>query len=433
VEPRERVPQDALAQLNDNPPLPLRADQYGAQVLLMLEPETFARNLLLWMGSVDELGTPSYLAFWGYDYAARRGVGNYYSTNCFTLLELIHAYLRVTGDFSFLNTTLSIGPFPNGTYAHARVYDLSVAMARHWRAMAPSGHLADYGLAPNLLECVPSYIHYVASCNAGNAWMSAAMAEIAGARGDAVTAAALAADAAAIADEVLARLYLPSKGFFAALQPNGSAVPVQHVMDYVYVTRFLGVAGGAAGGRVGAGVITAATAAEMAAFVRGALLVPHWMRALSLTDPAAPLSNRSDHGPSGAYIGWPALTVKALASQGLRADALAFLNDTLFVATLGPYGQAVEVRPPGDPYKPMDVTLYNAMVSHAFADAIADVAFGWEIPLVLPGGAAPSNPLKDPGVPRGFTGTLFNVEWLGRLYNVVSRDDGLSFVAAAHE
>ena len=198
----------------------------------------------------------------------------------------------------------------------------------------------------------------------------------------------------------------------------------------MYVTRFLGVAGGAAGGRVGAGSIPAGVAAEMAAFVRGALLVPHWMRALSLSDPAAPLSNRSDHGPSGAYIGWPALTVKALASQGYRAEALAFLNDTVFVAQLGPYGQAVEVRPPGDPYKPMDVTLYNALVSHAFADAILDVAFGWELPAVLPGSAAPSNPIKDPGAPRGFSGALFNVEGRGPLFNVVRGPSGLALEAA---
>jgi hypothetical protein len=50
------------------------------------EPETYARQILLWMGSVDEAGVPSYLSFWGYDYASRRGVGNYYSTNLFTLL-----------------------------------------------------------------------------------------------------------------------------------------------------------------------------------------------------------------------------------------------------------------------------------------------------------------------------------------------------------
>ena len=72
------------------------------------------------------------------------------------------------------------------------------------------------------------------------------------------------------------------------------------VMDYTYVSLYLGVEGPGQ-----AGYISAAVAEEMAAFVKQSLLVPHWMRALSLTDPAAPLSNRSDHGPSGSYIGWP--------------------------------------------------------------------------------------------------------------------------------
>jgi hypothetical protein len=400
---------------------------------MMLEPETFARQLLLWLGGVDEAGTPSYLSFWGYDYASRRGVGNYYSTNLFTLVELLHAYLRVTRDFEFLNTTLSIGPYPNGTFAQRSVYELAMEMAEHWRAQGASGHLADFGLAPNLLECVPSYTHYVAGPNAGNAWMAAAMARLAGAwAGDGARAAALAADAAAIGAEVLQRLYVPGKGYWGALGAGGGGnlTGVQHVMDFAYTSRFLGLQGGASGGRVAPGAIPPATAAEMTAWLKGSLLVPHWMRALSLSDPAAPLSNRSDHGPSGAYIGWPALTVKALHALGDTAGALAFLNDTLFCATLGPYGQAIEVNPPGDPYKPMDVTLYNALVAHAFGDAIMEVAFGLVLPLAPPGEAPPASPLVDAGVPRGFEGTLWGVEWAGARWNVVSGAGGLELVPA---
>ena len=169
----------------------------------MLEPATYARQLLLWLGGVDENGIPSYLSFWGYDYASRRGVGNYYSSNLFTLVELLHAYLRVTRDFDFLNTTLSIGPYPNGTFAQRSLYQLAIDMAQHWQGMNASGHLADFGLAPNLLECVPSYIHYVAGPNAGNCWMAAAMSQLAGWAGDAALAASLAAQAGAIGSEVL--------------------------------------------------------------------------------------------------------------------------------------------------------------------------------------------------------------------------------------
>lgn len=405
-------------------------NQYGAQMLLLLEPETFARQILLWMGSVDEAGVPSYLSFWGYDYASRRGVGNYYSTNLFTLLELINAYCTTTGDYAFLNTTLTI-PYPNGTLTTPTLYQLSVAMAQHWQGMNPKGHLGDYGLAPNLLECVPSYIHYVAGPNAGNAWMSHVMAGVAQAWGDVALAQELQTQATDIASDVVDTLYAPGGvGYWVALQPNGSTPTVQHVMDFVYTTRYLGVTGGKSGGGVAPGVITPSMASQMVSFFTAQLQAPYWMRALSLSDPAAPLSNRSDHGPSGSYIGWPALSIKALHALGRTDAALGFLNSTLFGSTLGPYGQAIELNAPGYPYKPMDVTLYNAMVSCAFADAIMQVAFGWVLPPVLPGQTPPPTPLENPGESRGFNGVMSGVEWNGGLWDVVSNSSGLFVVTA---
>ena len=438
-------------------------------MLMALEPETYIRQLLLWLGSTDENGLPSAWGFWGrvfslsrdaleaalpplsarqspwsnpaslapsrtrrYDYAARRGVGNYYGTNDFTLFELIHSYLRLTGDFGVLNTTLLI-PQPNGTEVRATLYELTLSLVTHWRALNASGGLADYGGAPNLLECVPTYIHYVASCNAANAWMSAAFADVAEAwAGDGALAASLRADADTTAAAVLTQLYLPGAGFFGARQPNGSLTPVAHVMDHVYVTRYLGVVGAPAASGVGAGRIPLAVADEMAAWAAAQLRVPHWMRALSLLDPAAPLSNRSDHGPSGAYVGWPPLTIKALAMQRRHDEALAFLLDTAFATTLGAYGQAIEIRPPGLPYKPMDVTLYNALVAHAFSDAIITTFFGF-VPLAdLPGQPPTTSPLADAATPRGFDGRLSGVRWRGALYDVVSvAGTGLTLVPHA--
>ena len=145
-------------------------------------------------------------------------------------------------------------------------------------------------------------------------------------------------DAASIAASILDLLYVPpngsafSGGYFSALYPNGTlqarveegnkgregrvlhscTLPshrpclqgVRHVMDYVYVTQFLGVnrsSSSSSGGRPA--YIPPGVAAEMGAFVARELLALPWMRALSLRDPAAPFSNRSDHGPSGAYLG----------------------------------------------------------------------------------------------------------------------------------
>jgi hypothetical protein len=165
-------------------------------------------------------------------------------------------------------------------------------------------------------------------------------------------------------------------GVWRAQYPNGSSAVVRHVMDYTYVMLSLGVdaqqkqqeqqqqkkqqqqqqlqqpngtadgrgtrggngsvgGGGGGGGGVGGGSNTSRSssttttsagggggflpphvAAEMSAFVARELLVPFWMRAQSLNDSAASASNRSDHGPSGAYVGWPALTVRAMGVQG---------------------------------------------------------------------------------------------------------------------
>ena len=104
---------------------------------------------------------------------------------------------------------------------------------------------------------------------------------------------------------------------------------------------------------------------------------------------------------------------------------MALVNDSLFVARLGPYGQAVEVRPPGDPYKPMDVTLYNAMVSASFADTICQTFFGFKPPLELPGEPPATSPLVDAATPRGLHGVLKNVVWHGALHTIVSDAQGL--------
>ena len=243
-------------------------NQYAADMLMTLEPETMMRQFLLWTSTVDEdSGVPSSWAYWGYDYSARRGVGNYYSANDMTLFELMHSYLRISGDSSFLATEYLVGPWPNGTYTNTTVYDTAVALATHWKsnpAYNVSMYLADYGGAPNLLECVPTYIHRVASINAGNSYMSLALADIAEWwAGDASLAAALRADADAIAGAVLGQLYIPGSGYFGAGYPNGTVEPVLHVMDYTYVTEYLRVN---RSGQV-RGYIPESIAAEMSGFV----------------------------------------------------------------------------------------------------------------------------------------------------------------------
>jgi len=397
-------------------------NQYSAQLHAMLEPLTLSRQLLLWTSSIDiDSSLPSQWAFWGLDYASGRGVGNYYSTNDFVIFELFTAIMRAKGDSSLLNKSYSVGPYPNGTFTSTTVYETMKSLATHWKTNPlynSSNYLADYGLAPNLLECVPSYIHRVASINAANSYMSKTFASIAESFGDSVLAIELQSDADNIAKAVLG-LYVEKMGFFNALYPNGTFQEVRHVMDFVYVSQYLDIV-------TNGGYISTQIALEMKEFVQRELIVPHWMRALSLNDSAAPLSNRSDHGPSGSYIGWPALVIRSFGLSSAFADAMAFLNDTLFSSTIGPYGQAIEIRPPGDPYKPMDVTLYNAMCAAGFADTIIQTFFGFVPPLVLSGSTPPTTPLINPKAFRGMEGVLYNVRWNGILWDIISSSNGVS-------
>jgi hypothetical protein len=378
---------------------------YAPTSYVLLDPQWQVESLVAWVSSIEQ-GVPSYWSYWGFDDASGRGIGNFYSANDFTLSQTIHTLLAVSRSTSVLGT-----PVANGT---ATLYDVLLAMATHWRSLNPSGFLADYGLAPNLLECVPTYIHYVASCNAANAWMMRRLAGIVG--GDpaspyhnASLAKELLGDAKGVSQDVLSRLYFPGQGYFGALYPNGTLQQVRHIMDYVYVSYFLG------------GDIPPTVAGEMTDFVARELLTPGWMRALSPLDPAAPFSNRSDHGPSGAYIGWPPLTMQAYGGQGRYTQALAFLNDTVAaVASLGPFGQAVEVRPPGTPYKPFDVTLYVEITGLSFAEVVLGTFFGYT------GGQGPS-PLGDEGTPRGFSGVLWGVRWGNETIDIVSGEAGLTW------
>lgn len=137
--------------------------------------------------------------------------------------------------------------------------------------------------------------------------------------GDQQVAAAYVAEAQKLAAGVLS-LYNPGKGFFSAQYPNGTKIGVRHVIDFVYVSEFLNQH------------LTPAIRAEMSRFVHDELLTDTWMRALSLKDRAASASDRTDHGPYGAYCGWPPLTAAAFARFGNHSEAAVRSHTTISAA-----------------------------------------------------------------------------------------------------
>ena len=85
------------------------------------------------------------------------------------------------------------------------------------------------------------------------------------------------------------------------------------------------------------------TKREMEEFFQRELQRDHWMVALSAEDPIAsnPDTRRDDHGWTGAYNAWPALSFQSLAKLGAGTagglgKAMDFLVSTATVTQNGP-------------------------------------------------------------------------------------------------
>jgi hypothetical protein len=295
---------------------------YAAPLLYTLEPLGL-RDMLEAMLGVD------FHAHYAIDALSVTGVGPWYAFNDWSVFLLLTGWAGTAarGDAA---------AFWLAPIAGRRAVDWLDSVATAWQALpsiAPpgGGALADYGLADNLLECVPSYLHGVPSLNAANVRMMRGAADVWAALGNASRAAELRASAAALLPAVLA-LYVPESGYWACAYPNGSAVPVRHVVDFVTVAEAI------------SGDLPARVRGEMAAFLSGSLLTPGWMRALALDDPVAPASDRADHGPWGAYDGWVAKTIDALMALGFADEAAALFDRFLpAVVAEGPLGQSHRV------------------------------------------------------------------------------------------
>jgi hypothetical protein len=276
----------------------------------LLDPEAMKAQLRHWIGSDihTHFGTSSLTG---------GPVGRWYSVNDYAMTRLVHDYLRFTRDTGFLDETTGGRPVRE----HLRDWALA------WQSLRGTGPLADYGEIDNLLECVSSYTHEVASLNAANVWNLRTVAEILAAQGDTDGAAALTAEADALVKAV-ADLYLPGRGHFAARQPDGTRVPVRHVYDFSVV------------GTTIAADLVAATRREMVEFYRRELQTGVWLRSLSPWDSDASFSPRPDHQWNGAYPAWPADAARSLIALGAPEVAIDWLPGLARSANQGPPGQA---------------------------------------------------------------------------------------------
>lgn len=258
-------------------------------------------------------------------------IGRWYSVNDFAMTRLVTDYVRFTGDEDFLDERIRAGSGREFTVA-----EHLVQWAEAWRGLRRASALADYGEIDNLLECVSSYTHEVASLNAANVWCLRTVAEVVERRGDRATAARLRSEADELRDAVL-ELYIDGEGYFAAGQPDGTRLPVRHCYDFSIV------------GTAMADDLPESVKAEMVEFFRRELQTENWMRALSPWDPDASYSVRPDHQWNGAYPAWPADAGRALSALGAPEVAAAWVDGLARSTNQGPTGQAhfVEEAVPG--------------------------------------------------------------------------------------
>lgn len=367
----------------------------SSTVHALLDPAPMRRQLAHWIG-VD------IHTHFGTEWQHGTPVGYWYAVNDYAMTRLVHDYVRFTGDTAFLDE-----PFPAAGSAPKPVAAHLVDWARAWQGLRGAHGLADYGEMDNLLECVSTYTHEVASFNATNVSALRAAAEIVESRGDAALATQLRQEAAELAAAVN-ELYVPG-GYWLAGQPDGSLVPVRHCLDFSNVALAM------------SGDLAPRQRSEMVDFFVRELRTDSWLRALSPWDPDAAFSVRPDHQWNGAYTAWPADAAHALFRLGGGDIAASWLPGLARSANQGPFAQAhftleaapgvnggARKSPPQPPY----LIDWACSSSGAWVGLVLEAIFGLEVPVAGAPTARPRLTGIDPDA------TLTGLVLRGRPYRV---------------
>jgi hypothetical protein len=364
-------------------------------LMSMLDPEMMKQQLKRWL-------TLDISKWYAQDCLSGEGRGVWYSANDLSVFGLLQGYLRVTGDYGLLDERAG----------GKTVLEHLKGLVTGWKQLvSKTGQLADYGEAKNLLECDSKYMHAVASLNAANVGMMRMLAGLLEWRGDAPGAAELRQSAGSLAAAVL-KLYVPVEGVWLAAQPTGQFLKVRHVYDFITAVKWM------------AEDLSPAMRREMVAFVQRELIAEWWMRALSLEDPAAPGSDRPDHGPMGAYDEWPALSLEGFCKLGYRKEALDAFYRFERVTHEGPYAQAHEVL--GTHYSDLvRIAGRGAMTTHTmigtvFSELIVSSFFGFQ-----PDWQG-KQMLAESSLPPGFEGKLTGLPYRGKHYDLTAGAKGVT-------
>ena len=348
----------------------------------------------------------SYLAF---DYYGNRAFGYRYVANYPMLFRIATTYLRVTGDRAFLNQKVG----------DKTVLEQLDRLALHYQNyLMPEGGLADFGGDPwHFLECVPTYIHATAGFNAAYVTMLRDMADLYEFEGNHALADQRRAAAEKLIKAIYPQLYVPGMGFWQSRYPDGRQFDMRHCLDFQFVAQGIGQD------------LPAPVRKEMRDFVVGELLMKNWMRAQSLQDPAAEQSDRPDHGPMGAYSGWPPETTDGLCHLGYWKDALDFYRHCEAATHEGAFSQGAEFYGPTkkDYDAPVRIATAGTICREAlcgadFTDVMIRTIFGFHPSLNLNN----QSPLWAADQNRTFSAKLRHLRWRNSLITINSGPNGLS-------
>jgi len=331
--------------------------------LALLDPNPLRSLVEVWLAS----DMHHHLAT---DYLSGQAVGvPGYAVNDMGILRCADSFLRVTGDFAWLDKPIQGKP----------VIEHLVDHALYWKTLVKDQRgLADYGRYYNLLEVVSTYTHQVAAVNAGNVYGMRFVAGLLERRGDGRRAAQLRSEAGQLADRINHLLYVKGQGWWQCGQPDGTFNQVRHCYDLLTVLDTM------------LEDLSDDQKKEMSDFFWTQLHTPLWMHALSPYDVDATWNPRPDHSWLGAYIGWPSMTAKGLYKIGPPSRVTGWVKALAKSANQGLYGQAHMVEsifPPveGGAFKsPFDQPYGNhwcEIAGGSFADMVIDSIFGADLTL----------------------------------------------------
>lgn len=338
------------------------------------------------------------------DYNTGKIVNHWYAVNDYALFKTIDSYVRINRDFDFLKSNF------NGISVLENLYLLST----NWeKKFSKEIGLADYGKDPwSFFETNPDYIHFVPAMNAQNVWMMRNMAVYDKLYGKGNRSKALIEKADYLANKVKS-LYVPGSGVWKVMYPDGRSIVSRHSYDFLTI------------GMTMTTDISPEMKNEMIAFVENELLTEtHFMRAMSLKDSAAKNTDRSDHGPAGCYIGWPALTVQAIADLGEFEKAASILANFRGAFVESGMGQALEFLVPVGSSEYTNRTgaragAYFLLSGSDYANTIIDGLMGYKPS--IDGNLNLSLPQQN----RFFDGRLINLRHGGKNYSLLAGKNGV--------